>query len=109
MHYVDRKFACDRLKLSRWQSYGVLRPSRMAMISTKDIIDLLNRSANGESAVSHVPSDIETAEGVERSLGIPAKRLVLWTRRKSPIPHYKINKQTTRYRLSSVRRWMGED
>lgn len=113
--YLERKEVCRMLSLSAWASrmaYNGLRPRRMNLISSRDVVALLNRASVGEAHVEDpdIPQ-LRTADEVSAETGIPARSLLLATRhRRNPCPHFRINKQTTRFRLSSVLQWIdGEE
>lgn len=108
MHFMTREMVNERLRLSSSASYRLLAPNRLHMVGSDEVISLLNRSAVRECGVDFVPSDIVTADELSEETGIPAKRLVAWTRRtKNVIPHYRLNKHTTRFRMGSVTEWIG--
>lgn len=108
MHYVTRQFVCERLKLSLWTSYRFVPANDVHRIRTDRVIDILNSSRRAnEKALDFIPSDILTPEQAEEETGIPAKTLLTWTRRAVKVPpHYRLNKQTTRFRRSSLAEWL---
>ena len=109
--YLDRKAVCRLLSLSPWASrmaYNGLRPRRLNLIASMDVVALLNRSSVGERAVEdgRIPQ-LLTADEVSAETGIPVRRLLLATRRRrNRCPHFRINKQTTRFLLLSVVEWI---
>lgn len=108
MHYVTREFVCERLKVSLWASYKFAPATSIRRIQSDSVIAVLNRSRKArEKEIDFIPSDIVTPDEASEETGIPAKTLVTWTRRavKAP-PHYRLNKQTTRFRLSSLNEWL---
>lgn len=107
MHFVSREWMCERLRVSKWSSYGLIRPSRLHLVNTDDILSLLNRARRSQKELDFIPSDLLTADEVERELGIPSRKLAAWTRRrKNPPPHFRINKQITRYPLGPLSKWL---
>lgn len=108
MFYVTRQFVCDRLGVSPWASYGMFRATDIGRIPSDRVTSLLNRSRRaGEEEVDYIPSDIVTAEQLSEETGIPAHSIMVWTRRTKKVPpHYRINKQTTRFRRSSFAAWL---
>jgi len=108
MHFISREFVCDRLKVSRWASYKLVPPTSIHLISSDDVIALLNGSRRAhEPEVDFIPSDVITAEEAESRFGIPAKKLMRWTRRSTRVaPHFRINKQTTRFRADTLEKWL---
>lgn len=108
MHYVTRDFVCERLKVSQWASYGFVAATAIHRIPSDRVIRLLNRSRKArEAELDHIPADIITPEEAEAETGIPARTLLVWTRRKVKVPpHFRLNKQTTRFRRSSLAEWL---
>ena len=110
MHFVDREFVCERLKISPWSSYRILRPTNIHYISTDEVIACLNKSAKREDRLDYIPSDLVTAEDMEKETGIPARKLMLWTRRRRKvIPHFRITKAITRFRKSTTLQWLKDN
>lgn len=108
MHYVTRDFICDRLKVSTWASYGFAPATSIHRIPSDRVISILNSSRKAhEKEVDYIPSDIITPKEAEEETGIPADTLLAWTRRSVKVPpHYRMNKQTTRFRRSSLLEWL---
>lgn len=105
---VTRQFVNERLAIGKWQSYGLVKASYLAYVSTDDVIALLNRARRGrEDELDFIPSDIITPEQAEVETGIPARRLLLWTRRRKKVPpHFHLNNKTIRFRRSSLSAWL---
>lgn len=108
MFHVTRTFVCERLKVTQRTSYNLVPATSLSYIPSDKVIALLNRSRKaGEHKLDYIPSDIITAEEAETETGIPARRLIVWTRRSVKVPpHFRINKQTTRFRRSSLAAWL---
>ena len=108
MFYVSRKFITERLHISMWASYGLFPATSIGRIPSDRVIDLLNRSRKaGEEKLDFIPSDIVTADQLAEETGIPAHSILVWTRRRVKVPpHFRINKQTTRFRRSSFSAWL---
>lgn len=108
MFYVTRKFVCERLRISAWASYGMFRATDIGRLPSDRVIALLNRSRKAnEGRLDFIPSDIVTADELETETGIPARKILAWTRRSVKIPpHFRFNKQTTRFRRSSFGAWL---
>lgn len=108
MHFVTREFVCERLKVSAWASYKFVPANDIHRIQSDRVIAVLNGSRKAhEPELDYIPSDIITPEEAERETGIPAKTLLTWTRRSVKVPpHYRLNKQTTRFRRSSLSAWL---
>lgn len=107
MFFVSRRFVCERLGISPWASYGFFSATESGLIPSDRVIALLNRSRKArELELDFIPSDVVTAEELSERTGIPAKKLLAWTRRKKNVPpHFRMNKQTTRFRVSSFDEW----
>ena len=108
MFYVTRDFVCERLKVSRWASYGIVPSTAIGRIPSDDVVSVLNRSRKADRDVlDYVPSDILTPDEASELTGIPANVLLRWTRRSVKVPpHFRINKQTTRFRRESLENWL---
>lgn len=108
MFYVTRQFLCDRLHVSKWASYGLFKATDIGRIPSDRVIALLNGSRKaGEEKLDFIPSDIVTADQLAEETGIPAHSILVWTRRRVKVPpHFRINKQTTRFRRSSFAAWL---
>lgn len=113
--FLERQKVCDLLRMSVRASYrqwNRMRP-RHHMVSSTDVVDMLNRSARaGQRRISDIgviPQTM-TASDVEEKTGYPARRLVLATRdTRHPLPHWKINSRVIRFDLASVQAWLDED
>lgn len=115
-HLLTRELICERLRISRSACYRLLDASRMSLISSDKVCDLLNRSRQGEDMVTLIPSDLVTAEelavmiapelhGITKTL-----RFVKLSSRhvRNPMPHFRLNSHVWRYRVSSVRKWLDD-
>ena len=106
MRYCTRNFVCERLRLSKWASYRVFRTKGIPLVLVSEVADMLNGCACGMPEVHDVPQ-LMTPEEAEMETGIPKALLVRWSRRKrDPLPSYRINKQTTRFRRERVAEWL---
>lgn len=112
--YVNRNFVCSRLRLGLRQSYRLLPSCYGAMISTDDMLDLIN-SARRQIAepLADVPTDLMTAEELASvpelaNSGVTAHKLLNWTRRrtKKVPPHFFISQQTVRFSKSRFLAWL---
>jgi hypothetical protein len=113
MHFLSRHLVNDRLRLSVYQSYRIVgEPSHYgARIRSDYVVEMLNRSrCAGEEMVMELPSDILTADEMAAELAesdISAKNLMNWSNRsRNPLPHYRLNKHTRRFRRASVMKWL---
>lgn len=110
---VSRDFACDRLRLGLRQSYRVLPSDCGALISTDEILNLLNSSRRPYAEpLLHIPDDIMTADELATtpelaSSGVTGKRLLAWTRRTKKIaPHFRFNSHTIRFSRKRFIDWL---
>ena len=110
---VSRDFACDRLRLGLRQSYRVLPSDCGALISTDEILNLLNSSRRPYAEpLLHVPDDIVKADELVSvpelaNSGLTAKRILAWTRRgKKAPPHFRFNSHTIRFSRKRFIDWL---
>lgn len=108
MHYLTRDFVCERLKIGLNASYKFAPATAIHRIPSDWIIKVLNRSRRArEEQLDYIPSDIITPDEAADEFGIPAKCLLRWTRRAVKVPpHYRLNKQTTRFRRETLSKWL---
>lgn len=109
---LTRELVCSRLRIGRRASYRLLPSSFDAFINSDELIDLLNSSRRGiREPISCVPSDLRRPEEMAAELEtVPLKKLMAWTRRfKNPVPHFRPNKQVTRFSSRMVREWLDEN
>jgi predicted DNA-binding transcriptional regulator AlpA len=112
-NYLTRKFVCERLRLSRWQSYQIVGSSYGSRISSDDVLDILNRSRRGQAELLRwLPHDLLTPEELSAELaesGISTRELLNWTRRTRPNavpPHFRLTRRTIRFSRSSFMEWL---
>lgn len=103
----------ERLRLGLRQSYRIIPPSRCELINTDEVVDILNAARRGiREPFTILPSDLMTAEEISAVILdglIPAKRVLAWTRRtKNVPPHFRFNKQTTRFPRRLFEEWIRE-
>ena len=103
----------DRLRLGRAQSYRLFPGTPSGRIRSDVVLLALNRSRRGIAApLSHSPCDLvkpEEAVNIFSGSDLTLSDLLKWTRRKErPVPHYRINKRTTRFSVSDLKRWLEE-
>lgn len=115
-HYVSRKFAMDRLRLGRRQSYRLLPSCYGALINSDEILDLLNaaRRPYGDP-FTYIPSDIMTAKELASipelaDADLTERKILNWTqnRTKKVPPHFYINRHCIRYSKSRFLAWLDE-
>ena len=111
---VTRDFARSRLRLGLRQSFRLLPSCYGAMISTDDILDLVNRSRRPMAEpFLDIPTDIMTADELAAipelaDSGITARKILSWALRrtvKTP-PHLYLNKHTVRFSKSRFLAWL---
>ena len=114
-NYLKRSFVCDRLRLSRWQSYQIVGSSYGPRISSDDVLAVLNRSRKGGIApltYPQFPHDLLTPEELSAELAesdISVRDLLNWTRRTKAVPpHYRLNKCTIRFPRATFMAWLDE-
>ena len=109
-NYLKRAFVCDRLRISRVQSYELVGSSYGPRISSDDVLAVLNRAKRGTDAVRFIPHDLLTPEELSAELSesdISVRDLLNWTRRtKSVPPHYRFTKRTIRFSRSQFMAWL---
>jgi hypothetical protein len=113
--YLKRSFVCDRLRLSRWQSYQIVGSSRGPRINSNDVLYILNRARRGipePYSWPWFPWDFLTPDELANELkdsDITAHDLLCWTRRKKAVPpHFRLNKCTIRFSRSQFMKWLDE-
>ena len=109
--YLKRSFVCDRLRLSRWQSYQIVGSSYGPRISSDDVLAVLNRARRGmPNALEWIPHDLLTPEELSAELeesDISVRDLLNWARRTKAVPpHYRLNKCTIRFSRSDFMAWL---
>lgn len=112
MNYLTRELICARLRLKQRQSYRIVPPSYGPLISSDEVLHLLNESRRGiAEPLEFIPSDLMTAEELseDEALGgiVSPKKILLWTKRiKNVPPHFRINKHVTRFSRRSFFEWL---
>lgn len=109
MNLLRRDLVCERLRLNRRASYRIVSPSRLSLISSDEILYILNHARRGPVDYLHdIPSDLRTPEEMAAKLGgVTAKMLLNWTHRtKNVAPHFRLNKQTTRFSERLLLAWL---
>jgi hypothetical protein len=103
-----RSFVCDKLALSRWQSYRFFPVTKTGMIRESDVLQHIN-AMRGPSTppFSHV-LELATTERLSELTGAPVRKLKLWAHRKrNPIPYVRFNSHTLRFPVAQARAWLG--
>jgi hypothetical protein len=112
MHLLRRDLICERLRLNRRSSYRVVPPSRLSLINSDEVLEVLNRARRGGmDFLRDIPSDIRTPEEMAAEVGgITAKMLLTWScrRTKNVPPHFHINRHCIRFSASRLLAWLDE-
>lgn len=112
MTLLRRDLICDRLRLNRRSSYRILPPSRLSLINSDEVLDVLNRARRGGMAyLRDIPCDLRTPEEMATEIdGVTAKMLLTWVyrRTKNVPPHFYINKYCIRFSASRLLAWLEE-
>lgn len=108
MYFFRRDLLCARLRLEHRQSFRLVGSSRSGLISSDDILGLLNRSRRGiAAALTEIPSDILLPDEVCAETGVTQRELRAWSRRKRNVaPHFRLNGHTRRYPREIFLRWL---
>lgn len=109
MHFVTRKFVCERLKVSRKTAYQMFPKPTRSPLPDSVVLRKLNATAQGIKPVSLIPSNLLTvAEACERLLidGKPIRRdrLLRWA---SGMPHYRLSSHTLRFPTDLFDAWVA--
>ena len=112
MTLLTRDFVCGRLAIQNRTSYRIVGTTRNGMIRSDELLELINKARRGiREPLTDLPSDLVTPDAAAAELGVVTKRqLHNWTcrRHKSVPPHFRFNKQTTRYSLRLLREWLED-
>lgn len=106
---LERQQVCDRLAISRWQSYMMFPATNIGLLREADVLQFVNVGRRGALApYSHLPQ-LVTAKTVEEHTGAPERKLKLWAhRRRNPVPHVWFNSHVIRFPMEEVRAWLEE-
>lgn len=115
MNYLDRPLVCKRLALSPRQSYRIVSPSYGSLINSDELLHVVNEARRSiREPLDSIPCDIVTAYELakDESLNalVSAERILTWTRRKKNVPpHFRFNKQTTRFSCRLFFSWLEKN
>ncbi len=112
MNFLRRDLICERLCLNVRQSYRLIGSSRSGLISSDEVVRILNRSRRGiAEPFSYIPSDIATPDEILLEVdGIMPNQLRAWMRRKRNVcPHFRLNGHTRRIPRSLFVKWLAEN
>jgi len=112
MTLLRRELVCDRLRLNTRSSYRVVPPSRLSLINSDEVLDVLNRARRGGMEyVRNIPIDLRTPEEMASEIdGVTARMLLTWSfrRTKNVPPHFYLNRHCIRFSASRLLAWLDE-
>jgi len=112
MNLLNRALICERLRLCRRQSYRIVPPSRLSLINSDEVLEVLNHARRGGmEPLRDIPSDIKTPEEMASEIGgVTAQMLITWScrRSKNVPPHFYINRHCIRFSASRLLAWLEE-
>jgi hypothetical protein len=112
MYLLSRQFICERLRLERRSSYRIVGVAQISLVKSDDVLDIINVARRGiDNPLESIPSDLRTPEEMANEIvGVTAKMLLNWTQRrtKNIPPHFRFNKQTTRFSAKLLIDWLNE-
>lgn len=117
-YYLKRKLICDRLRLTLRTSYDLVGCAYGPLVSSDDVIALLNRARREardaftppSQPLDYIPSDLLTPDELAAELkesGITARDLWNWAHRKKNIaPHFRLAQRTIRFSRKIFGDWL---
>ncbi|MCL2103915.1 MAG: hypothetical protein FWH21_02490 [Kiritimatiellaeota bacterium] len=115
-YFLKADYAASRLRCTRQTVYNLIRGSLHGKLTSVSLVNLLNLSRRaGQPPVDFIPDDLMTLDDVARQLfphngDTPkARRSVfplLNSKRRDPLPHYRLNTRTVRVRRASLQSWL---
>ena len=112
MNFMRRDLICERLCLNVRQSYRLIGSSRSGLISSDEVVRILNRSRRGiAEPFDYIPSDIATPDEILLEVdGIMPNQLRAWLRRtRNVCPHFRLNGHTRRIPRAIFLRWLSSN
>lgn len=100
----------NRLRLSRSASYRIIGSARTSLISSTDLLAILNSSRRGSQPIlKEIPSDILTEDEISAELEcVTKKQIHNWTLRvKNPPPYFLLNSHCRRFQRSELLSWLN--
>lgn len=84
----------------------------MSLVNSDDVLNIINVARRGiDNPLEYIPSDLRTPEEMASEIrGVTAKMLLNWTQRrtKNIPPHFRLNKQTTRFSAKLLIDWLKD-
>jgi hypothetical protein len=112
MTLLHRELICERLRLGLRSSYRVVPPSRLSLINSDEVLEVLNRARRGGmKPLRDIPPDLRTPEEMASEIeGVTARMLLTWSfrRTKNVPPHFYINRHCVRFSASRLLAWLDE-
>ena len=112
-YFLSRDLVRDRLRLELRTSFRICPSGRGALISTDDVIALLNRSrVRIADYITSIPTDLMTAGELAAvpelaESGLTEKKILLMTRRAVKVPpHFRINSHCIRFSRKRFLDWL---
>ena len=112
-HFMSREWACERLRLTRHQSYRYIPATPSGLVRSDRELEIINRPRRGiHDAFSYVPSDLMRPEELLAipelaESGLTAKTLRNWAyRTKNPAPAFALTSHTIRYPRRLFLEWL---
>lgn len=104
---------CMQLKFGNRQSYRIVPPSYGPLINSDEVLHIINQARRGiREPLDNPPLDMMTAEEISKIVLdglISSRRILTWTRREKNVPpHFRFNKQTTRFSRRLFEEWITE-
>ena len=111
MNFMRRDLICDRLRINARQSYRLVGTSRSGLISSDEVVRLLNHTRCGiVQPFSFIPSDIVKPDELATEIHVKVSRLRTWTRRTRNVPpHFRFNGHTIRYPHALFMAWLADN
>ena len=110
MRFWARKDVMSRLRLSQSASYRIVGTARGHLVSSADILAILNNSRRGpQPMLTAIPSDLATADEMAQAIdgNVSAHDLHNWTlRTNNVVPHFLLNTHSRRFQKSAVLAWL---
>lgn len=111
MHYLTRKDIMSRLRLSVAASYRIVGTARSSLISSADVLAILNAARRGgQPILTFIPSDLMTEAEAAKEIGcVTRTRVLSWTNRTlNPPPFFYLNSHCRRFQRSQLFKWLDE-